>query len=310
MAYINRREFIKRASGLGALAFGISAVGPGFIASAMADSLSSTPSEIAVIRNGSPAQMVQKAFEMLGGIEKYVKKGHSVVVKPNIGWDRRPEQGANTEPEIVAEVVRLCLKAGAAKVKVFDRTCANARRCYRNSGIENAAKAAGADVKHVFMKRFKQVNIPNGKVIKSWEFYKDALDADVFINLPAAKHHSLSSVSLALKNMMGILGGERGELHNNFPEKITDINTVIKPQITILDAVRILMRNGPQGGNLADVKQANTIIASVDQVAIDSYGATLFGLKASDIAHIRAAYERGLGEMDLNKVVVKEVNLS
>lgn len=308
MAHINRREFIKKATGLGALAFSISSAGPELIKSAIAAATTNRP-EIVVIRNGSSTQMVQKAFELLGGIEHYVKKGQTIVIKPNIGWDRRPEQGANTEPEIVAEVVRLCLKAGASKVKVFDRTCTNARRCYRNSGIEKAAKAAGADVKHVFKKRFRKVNIANGKVLKSWEFYKDALEADVFINLPAAKHHSLSSVSLSLKNMMGILGGERGKLHNAFPEKITDINTVIKPQITILDAVRILMRNGPQGGNLADVKLANTIIAGVDQVAIDSYGATLFGLKPSEVAHIRAAHERGLGEMDLTRVTVKEVNL-
>ena len=259
--------------------------------------------------NGASVQMVQKAMEMLGGIERFVKKGQVVVVKPNIGWDRRPEQAANTDPHLVAEVVRLCLKAGASKVKVFDRTCNNARRCYRNSGIEKEAEAAGADVKHIFMKRFQAVSIPEGKAIKSWEFYKDALSADVFINLPVAKHHSMSQVSLSLKNMMGVLGGERGELHQNFAEKIVDINTVIKPQLTILDATRVLMRNGPQGGNLADVKQMSTLVAGIDPVAIDAFGATLFDRKPNELAFLQKAFDRGLGEIDLKKVKINELNL-
>ncbi|MBN1351324.1 DUF362 domain-containing protein [candidate division KSB1 bacterium] len=306
---MDRREFLKSTGKAAAYAVGAAAVAPILAKSGIGSGSAASRSEIVVIRNGDPAQMVQKAFELLGGIERYVKKGQTVVVKPNIGWDRRPEQAANTEPELVAEVVRLCMKAGAAKVKVFDRTCNNAKRCYRNSGIEQAAEAAGADVKHIFMKRFEKVSIPAGKLLRSWEFYKDALSADVFINLPAAKHHSMSQVSLGLKNMMGILGGERGELHQQFADKIADINTVIKPQITILDAIRILMKNGPQGGNLADVKQLNTVVAGVDPVAIDAYGVTLFDQKPDQMAFLQAAYERGLGELDLKKIGIKEINL-
>jgi uncharacterized protein (DUF362 family) len=231
------------------------------------------------------------------------------VVKPNIGWDRVPEQAATTNPDVVAEIVRLCIKAGASKVQVFDRTCNQAKRCYLRSDIEKAAKEAGADVSHIYEQKFQNVNIPGGKELQSWEFYRDALKADVFINVPIAKHHSLSRVTLGLKNMMGIIGGNRGKIHNHFDAKIVDLNTVIKPQLTIIDAVRVLMDNGPQGGNLTDVKEMNTIIAGFDPVAVDAYGATLFDLKPGDLSYLKEAHSRGLGVMDLEKLKIEKVNL-
>ncbi len=274
-----------------------------------ADNRSSSPIDLAVVQNGNPAALVQKAFEMFGGISKFVKKGNVVVLKPNIGWDRVPEQAATTNPEVVAEIVRLCLKAGASKVKVFDRTCNQAKRCYLRSNIEKAASAAGADVSHIYDQKFQKVSIPNGKELKSWEFYRDALKADVFINIPIAKHHSLCRVTLGLKNMMGIIGGNRGKIHNHFDVKIVDLNTVIKPQITILDAVRVLMDNGPQGGNLNDVKEMNTIIAGVDPIAVDAYGAVLFGLNPEDLGFLREAQSRGLGKIELKNLKIEKVDL-
>jgi len=305
MSSINRRKFLKIAGMTGVAITGI-------IENPLltrAEKKVATPMDLAVVQNGDPAALVQKAVEMMGGISQFVKKGNVVVVKPNIGWDRVPEQAATTNPDVVAEIVRLCLKAGASKVKVFDSTCNQAKRCYVRSKIEQAASAAGADVSHIYEQKFKKVNIPDGNELKSWLFYRDALEADVFINVPIAKHHSMSRVTLGLKNIMGVIGDNRGKIHNHFDVKIVDLNTVIKPQLTIVDAVRILMNNGPTGGNLNDVKQMNTIIAGVDPVAVDAYGATLFDLKPDDLGFLREAHERGLGTMDLGSLKIEKVDL-
>lgn len=283
MNKINRRQFLKIA-GLTGLAVNGLADLPVIGA---AQKTASTALDLAIVQNSDPATLVRKAIDMLGGISKFVKKGHVVVVKPNIGWDRVPEQAATTNPDVVAEIVRLCLNAGASKVKVFDKTCNQAKRCYQRSQIEQAASAAGAEVTHIYPQKFKRINIPQGKELRSWEFYSDALEADVYINVPIAKHHSLSQVTLGLKNIMGVIGENRGQIHNRFDDKIIDLNTIIKPQLTIIDAVRALMDNGPQGGNLNDVKEMKTVIAGIDPVAVDAYGATLFGLKPEDLGFLR-----------------------
>ncbi len=306
MSSIDRRKFLKIA-GMAGLALS------GMIESPLAQVANKTARssslDLAVVQNGDPAALVQKAVEMMGGISRFVKKGNVVVVKPNIGWDRVPEQAATTNPEVVAEIIRLCKQAGASKVKVFDKTCNQAKRCYLRSNIEKAATEAGADVTHIYEQKFQKVTIPEGKDLKSWDFYRDALEADVFINVPIAKHHSMSRVTLALKNIMGVVGENRGKIHNNFDIKIVDLNTVIKPQLTILDAVRILMNNGPTGGNLNDVKTMNMIIAGVDPVAVDAYGATLFGLKPTDLGFLIEAKNRGLGRTDLDALKIERVNL-
>jgi len=302
MSLMDRRKFLKIA---GVTVSGIVDI-PLLIG---ADKKSSSVIDLAVVQHGDPATLVQKAIDMLGGISRFVKKGNVVVVKPNIGWDRVPEQAATTNPEVVAEIVRLCKKAGASKVKIFDRTCNQAKRCYARSKIEQIASQAGADVSHIYNQKFQNVSIPKGKELKSWEFYQDALKADVFTNVPIAKHHSLSRVTLALKNMMGVIGGNRGKIHNHFDVKIVDLNTVIQPQITILDAVRVLMNNGPQGGNLNDVKEMNTIVAGIDPVAVDAFGATLFGLKPADLGFLREAQSRGLGKIDLSTLKIEKVSL-
>jgi uncharacterized protein (DUF362 family) len=304
MRQLNRREFISTIS-VGALTLSNLPffLSPAHTSTSPDDSIL----DLAMVKNGTPGQMVRKVVEMLGGMSKFVKKGQSVIVKPNIGWDRKPEQAANTNPDVVVEIIKLCQEAGASKVTVFDRSATVAQRTYKNSGIEEAAEKAGAKVRHVLESRFKNLPIPQGKAIKSWEFYQDVLEADVLINVPIAKHHSLSKVTLGMKNLMGVIGGDRGQIHNGFPEKITDINTIIKPQLTILDAVRILTRNGPQGGNPNDVKTMNTIIAGTNTVAVDALGSTLFGLKPIELDFLRIANKRGLGEIDLGKLKIKEI---
>ncbi len=264
--------------------------------------------DLAIAHGTSPEKIVRAAIDALGGIKTFVSRGDVVIVKPNIAWDRTPEQAGTTNPEVVAAVVRLCFEAGAKKVRVFDRPVNDPRRCYVQSGIAPAAGALGADVGFVDERKFKDVDI-KGTALKTWPLYTEVFEADKVINVPIAKHHGSAKLTMSLKNWMGVMGGQRRQIHQKLDESLVDLSTKIKPTLTILDAVRILTANGPQGGSLADVKKLDTVIAGVDQVAIDSYGATLFGMKGSDLGYVRIGHERGLGQMDLNKVKIRKINV-
>jgi len=299
--HMKRREFLKSAAIAGA---GLSLCSVLDLITDTADA--ATKSELIVASGPNPSKTTRAAIDALGGMKKFVSKGDVVVIKPNIGWDRLPDHAATTNPEVVAALVLMCYEAGAKKVKVFDRSVNDARRCYMQSGIYTAAKNAGADVSYVDERKFREKTL-NGLVLKSWPIYDEILTADKIINVPIAKHHSLSRLTLGMKNWMGIMGGAREKIHQRIDESLVDISLAMKPAMTVLDAVRILTRNGPQGGNIADVKKLDTIIASVDQVAVDSYGATLFGLKGSDLGYLRLGEKHGLGTMDLAKVKIRKV---
>ena len=251
--------------------------------------------------------LVARVLEPLGTMSNFVSTGDLVVIKPNMAWDRNPAQAANTHPQVVKALVELSLDAGARKVMVFDRTCNEERRCYVNSGIQEAlATVKDSRLKHFHpdSRKFVPVNIKRGKAVRKLEIYKDALEADTYINVPIAKHHSLSRLTLGLKNSMGVLGGNRGNMHHNLGQKLADLATVIRPKLTVIDATRILLRNGPQGGDLDDVKILDSIIASADPVASDAYATTLFDLQPDKISSTVAAYKLGLGEMDLSKMQI------
>ncbi len=266
--------------------------------------LAREPSMVAVSEGNNYGEITRAVINALGGMNRFVKKGDVVVVKPNIGWDRRPEYAANTHPVVVRTIVEECLKAGARLVRVFDNTCNDPRRCYENSGIAEALKGIkGVDLRYTESDRFKDVKI-NGVFLKNWELYDDALKANVFINCPVAKHHGLTGLTLGLKNMMGIMGGNRGYIHREIEEALADLNLFVKSHLVIIDATRILTRHGPQGGSLKDVKILNKVIASRDIVAADAYATTLFNLKPEDISTTVTAYKRGLVEMNLNKIKI------
>ncbi len=265
--------------------------------------------DLAVVTNGTPTLMTRKVVDLLGGMKKFVSKGDIVVVKPNIGWDRNPEQAADTNPEVVAEVVRMCLECGAKKVKVFDRPCNTASRCYENSGIKKAAEDAGAEVSYVVDAGFSKMKFPQGEALKKWYMYKPAIEADALINIPIAKHHGLSKLTLGMKNLMGIMGGDRGRIHWKIDDNLADLANFVRPELTILDAYRILVNNGPQGGNLKDVREIKTIIAGKNIATVDAYGATLFDVKPTDLGYVVKANKFGLGEIDLAKVNLKKVAL-
>jgi uncharacterized protein (DUF362 family) len=254
--------------------------------------------------------MVETVFEALGGIDKLVKAGDIVVVKPNMAWDRTPEQAANTNPEVAAKVVELCLKAGAKRVMAFDRTCNDARRSYDTSGIAKAVEEAGAAVSFVQDRKFRSVPIPQGLSMKEWPIYEDAVRADVLINIPIAKHHSTSRLTLGLKNMMGVAGGSRGSWHPEIHQRLADFATVTAVDLTIVDAYRILTARGPNGGTPADVRKEGLLVAGIDPVAVDAYAATIFGLKPDDVGFVKRASKLGLGEMDLANVKQQKIELA
>jgi uncharacterized protein (DUF362 family) len=262
------------------------------------------------VSGAEPPALLNKALENIGGIQKFISNGDIVVVKPNIGWDRAPEFAANTNPQLVAEVIRKCFEAGAKEVKVFDRSTNNPQRCYKNSQIESISKQAGAKVEHVRDFKFKAIALPEGDILKRWPIYKDYLEADKTINIPIVKHHSLCNMTAGLKNLMGIMGGNRGEIHNHFSKKLIDIDAHILPSLTIIDGYRVLVRNGPIGGNLSDVKLAKTLIISSCTVTADILALELLGLKLPQVTYLKDAVDRGLIKYDPEKVVVKKISLS
>ena len=300
---MDRREFIRSSLQLAITAAALGGT-PWLDLAALAAPPPLTP-PLAVRKGKDIPATVRAAVTALGGIGAFVKAGEMVVVKPNIGWDRTVELAANTHPLVVRTVVELCLEAGAKKVLVFDRTCNDPRRCYVESGIAAAVeglKSAKVSMEQIDRRAFVDVDIKGGIDQQRWSFYQPALNADRFINLPIAKHHSISTLTIGMKNIMGVIGGNRGTMHRNIAEALADINTIIRSDLTIVDATRILVANGPQGGRLEDVKILDTIIASPDIVAADAYSATLFGLQPRDIASIVAGAKRGLGTLDLQKV--------
>jgi len=258
--------------------------------------------EMAVITGDDPAQLARRAIEELGGIRRFIARGDVVLVKPNIGWDRTPEQAANTNPDVVAEIVRQCSNAGAKRVIVTDTSCNDPRRCFQRSGIAEAAQHAGADVILPDPAMFKDVDL-QGEVLHAWPVLSPFLNVDKVINVPIAKHHSLTGTTLGMKNWYGMLGGPRHQLHQKIHESLVDLADFVRPTLTILDCYRILVRNGPTGGNLQDVLLKKTLIAGTNPVALDAYAAKAFwNLEVSDLPYLKMAANRGLGTYDFEKV--------
>ena len=302
MHRIDRRTFIRRTvqTAIAAAAGGLPVLD---LLSMPAQAGQAPP--LAVRKGQDIPLLVRETISALDGMENFVKQGDVVVVKPNIGWDRTVELAANTHPEVVKALVQLCLEAGAKQVRIFDRTCNDERRCYMQSGIRPAVESIRSDrvsIEYIDRRSFKELAINGGRAFDRWEFYLPVIEADRLINVPVAKHHSISRLTLAMKNLMGVIGGNRGRLHHNIAESLSDIASVIHSDLTVVDATRILTANGPQGGRLQDVRKLDTLIASPDIVAADAYASTLFGLSPEQVPTVVAAARRGLGVMDLKQV--------
>ena len=315
MTRLTRRQFLKLS---GATAAGVALLGAGCAAQPAQNAGRRQPSVptgdqayLAIARGGDPAAITKTAIAALGGIERFVRSGDDVIVKPNICVDYHPpEYAATTNPTVVATLVALCLGAGARRVRVMDTPLggSTAESAYAVSGIEEAVRAAGGEMEVMSPVKFARTAIPEGRDITEWEVYRDMLEADVLIDVPIAKHHSLARLSLGIKNLLGVIT-EPNQMHRNLGQRAADLASLVRPTLTVVDAVRILVDHGPTGGSLNDVQQTDTIIASHDIVAADAYAATLFDLTGADIAYVKAAAEMGLGTMDLDSVRVEEIHV-
>lgn len=253
-----------------------------------------------------PEALTRAAIDALGGMKRFISNGDIVVVKPNIGWDRMPLHAANTNPIVVSTVVQMAYEAGAKHVVVTDASCNDANRCFQRSGIWAAAYSKGAEVIIPAEHRFRGMRL-KGEVLDQWPVYVPLVQADKVINVPVAKHHNLAKYTAAMKNWYGSLGGRRNRLHQNIDTSIADLATFMRPTLTVVDATRVLIRNGPQGGNIDDTRVLNTVLASIDQVAVDAYGCQLIGQKRENLPYLKMGQERGLGTMQWEQLRIKEV---
>jgi uncharacterized protein (DUF362 family) len=315
----SRRDFIKTGLALGATFTLASRKGllaaeaaTGSAPTPVPTPATATPKPVLVaVRDGSRTAMLDQALAALGGIEMFVKKGQTVLVKPNIGWDASPERGANTHPELVGHLVKLCLNAGAKSVSIFDNPCDQWQRTYENSGIEKAARDAGAIIVNGKDESlYREVEIPNGIKLKRAHVHGLVLDSDVFINVPVLKHHSGSLMTAGMKNLMGVIW-DRGAYHRtDLHQTIADFLTFKQPTLNILDAYHPMVRNGPRGISVGDLVEMRTLLASADIVALDAAAAKMLGHQPADVRHVKIGDQMKLGTMNLDQVEIRRFKLS
>lgn len=308
---MKRREFLGKSTktaivGGAALSFGglNQAWGKGFTSTDAAY-------DLVAVKGGEPGVMFDLAINAMGGMGKFVKKNQTVVVKPNIGWDRTPDRAANTNPELVKKIIEHCIAAGAKNVYVFDHTCDTWTKCYKTSGIEKYVKEAGGKmVPGNTENYYQEVSIPGGKKLKTAKVHELILESDVFINVPVLKNHSSTKLSLAMKNLMGVVWDRRFWHKNDLHQCIADYSTYQrKPDLNIMDAYNALMKNGPQGVSKSDVLNMKAQLISTDIVAIDAAAAKLFGTEPANVPYIRHAEEMNVGTMDLSKLSIKRIKV-
>lgn len=306
---MKRRNFIK-----GLTFSGLTASLP--IGNLQAESLAvQKEADLVAVMGGEPDVMLRRALEEMGGIGKYVKKGNKVVVKPNIGWDKVPEMAANTNPILVKELIKQCFSAGASEVLVFDHTCDNWRRSYKNSGIEDAVKEAGGKiVPGNDESMYKEVDFPKAVTLKKAKIHQALLDCDVWFNVPILKNHGGAKMTISMKNLMGIVWDRQFFHRENLDQCIADSCTFIKkPALNIVDAYRVLKTNGPQGRSEADVATLKTLLVSPDFVAIDTAAIKFFNqvqeMDLNKVGYIAKAENLGIGVSDLDKLNVKRIKL-
>ncbi len=302
---MDRRTFVKRT-------FGASLAGSLLGTGGVARLLASPPLlyDLVAVKGGEPDVMFDKAIEQLGGMRAFVRKGNKVVVKPNIGWDVGPERAGNTNPLLVGRIVKHCYDAGAKEVYVFDHTCEDPRRTYSNSGIERAAKDAGAKVAPAYSENYYQsVTVAGGKVMKDAQVHELILGADVFINVPILKDHGSTRVTASMKNLMGVVWDRRFWHKNDVHQCIADFAGYRKPDLNVVDAYLVMKANGPRGVSISDVVTMKTQLVSADMVAIDAAATKLMGIAPDEIEYITMAAAQGVGRKDLDGLNIKRITL-
>jgi uncharacterized protein (DUF362 family) len=309
---VSRREFIRRVGTAGAVAVGTGALAVGIhnrdpdrapapirLPDFRVEERPDLPSIVAA-EGGSPQLMLQRCFERMGGIGRFIEPGDRVVLKPNIGFATPPALGATTNPEVVAVMTRLCLAQGATEVWVVDNPIHDPARCLAISGIEAAATSAGARIMLPRPAAFRDVEAPDNAILTRWPFFYAPFErATKVIGIPAAKHHSLSGVTLGMKNWYGLLGGRRNRLHQDIHTSVADLASLVRPTLTVLDATRVLFRHGPTGGSPSDVRFDGIVAVATDPVALDAYGASVVVPEGGDFPFLEEAERRGLGTTDI-----------
>ncbi len=312
---MKRRNFIKTAI-LSSIAAGVS-LKTGLLSaqSGNAGAGAKSDCDLVAVMGGEPEAMYAKAIEAMGGIKKFVKPGQKVVIKPNIGWDKTPQMAANTNPQLVGAIVKDCLNAGAKEVVVFDHTCDSWQPCYKSSGIEEATKAAGGKIGYAHEEKYyRTVSLPKGKRMTECKIHEAILDADVWINVPILKNHDGARMSIAMKNLLGIVWNRRYLHSNDLQQCIADLATLDKkPTLNIVDAYRILTKNGPRGRSEADVQTPKALFMSADMVAVDTAAVAFFNqfvnMPLADVKHINMASDMKTGTSDLDKLKIQRIKL-
>lgn len=307
---MKRRDFIKTVVG-GSLVAG-SSLGAGAFSRVLADheTIIRPTYDLVAVRGGEPALMLDRAMFSLGGMQNFVPRGSKVLVKPNIGWDVAPEQAGNTNPKLVARIIEHCIDAGAKQVSVFDHTCDPWAQCYRNSGIEQAVKSAGGRMVSGDNEGYYQtVPVVGGRRLKETKVHELLLDADVFINVPVLKHHSSSLITVGMKNLMGVVWDRWYWHRNDLHQCIADFAGYRKPDLTIVDAYRVMKQNGPRGISVNDIVPMKSLLVSTDPVAADAAAAMMFGSDPLDIRHIELAAGMNIGQMDLKQLNINRIKI-
>jgi len=306
---MDRRDFLKKSILLGA-AVGAAQSTIGNFSNLFARDRVLTPKgyDLVAIKGGEPHIMFDKAIESFGGMKAFVKKGQTVVLKPNIGWDVTAERAGNTNPLLVKQIIKHCFNAGAKDVYVFDHTCDYWKKCYSNSGIESAVKDAGGKIVSGESEGYyHDVEVKSGSVLKNAKVHELILNSDVFINVPILKHHGSSGITIGMKNLMGVVWDRRFWHQNNLQQCIADFASYRKPDLTIVDAYNVMKRNGPKGVSKEDIITMKSLIISRDIVAADAAAAKLFGTEPEKVDYIRIANQMKLGVMDLNKLSINRI---
>jgi len=312
---MKRREFIKKSIGAGLFTGSLLSMGSYGKILANTTNNKAVDYDLVVTKGGEPDRMFDRSIEAMGGIRKYVKRGQKVVVKPNIAWDYIPEEAANTNPKLVKRVVEHCLNAGASRVYVFDHTIDEWRKCYKNSGIEKAAKEAGATVAPGHTENYYHpVEIERGQRLTEVKEHELLQEADVFINVPILKHHSSTQLSVAMKNLMGNVWDRHFWHRNNLERCIADYASHRLPDLNVVDAYRVLMRRGPNPVTVNDSVYGKYLVLSDDIVAADAASAKIFGSLSTTTKNPRVPYigmgaEMGYGQDDLSKLNIERIKI-
>ncbi|HTX17230.1 MAG TPA: DUF362 domain-containing protein [Bacteroidota bacterium] len=308
---MDRRSFLLRTGGAALLVGSQSSkANLNWVANAFSEAKPAGNFDLVAIKGGEPEVMFRKGMEAMGGMRSFVKKGQKVALKPNIGWDVSPERGGNTNPKLVSEIIRQCLDAGAREVVVFDHTCDDWQRTYKNSGIAAAVADAGGKMAPGNSEGyFQEVTIAGAKNLTKAKVHEVILGSDVFINVPVLKNHNSALLTMSMKNLMGVVW-DRGNWHaNDLHQCIADFPFYRKPDLNILDAYYVMTQNGPRGISAADVVTMKSQLISTDMVAIDTAGAKLFGLDPKSVRYIQIASAQKIGRSDLEHLNIKRIAL-